>query len=262
MWSDLSINHGGTTIAYKTSAGYPCPYLSVGLRRKAFNFAHNLFDPSGRATAQIVAERHIWWGQCRLCQTSKITWHVESGIGEFHTTHCCFTYIHIEGYRYLFAIIGRNTRWPEAIQIQQQMAESCVKAFIRWVSRHGVQQIIMSCRGANFMPSLWNALTDSLVTKVTHNGLQPRSQRLTARCQGVIWRKELPWVLPGLRTSPHVAFDSSPAEILYGQALTLLADIFQHPTSLTSSSDICKALEQIMLAIYTSECTEAPISPS
>ncbi|XP_066946928.1 uncharacterized protein [Macrobrachium rosenbergii] len=160
---------------------------------------------------------------------------------------------------YLFIIIDRNTRWPDAVLIKSNRAETCVKALIGWVSRHRVPQIIMSYRAANFTSALWNTLANSLGTKIIHtmdynpevDGIIERLHRLlkaslTAGCQGRSWRKELPWVLLDLRTSPHVAFNTSPAEALYSQSLTLLADVFQHPTSPTSPSDTRKALEQIM----------------
>ncbi|XP_066982662.1 uncharacterized protein [Macrobrachium rosenbergii] len=162
-------------------------------------------------------------------------------------------------YRYLFTIIDRNTRWPKAIPIQQQMAENCMKAIIRWVSRHGIPQIIMSDKGASFTSTLWNALTDSLGTKIAHaTAYSPEAisiierlhwllkASLTARCQGGSWRKELPWVLLGLRTTLHVAFNASPGEVLYSQALTLPADVFQDQMSPTSSSDTRKAVERKM----------------
>ncbi|XP_066937053.1 uncharacterized protein [Macrobrachium rosenbergii] len=124
------------------------------------------------------------------------------------------------------------------------------------VSRHRVPQIIMSGRGANFTSTLCNALTDSLGKKIIHtmaynpkaNGIFERLHQslkasLTAGCQCRSWRRELPWVLLGLRTLPHMAFNTSPAEALYGQSLTLPADVFQHPSSPTSPSDTYKALE-------------------
>ncbi|XP_066969240.1 uncharacterized protein [Macrobrachium rosenbergii] len=165
-----------------------------------------------------------------------------------------------EGYRYLF------TRYhePKEMPIRQQTAEGCVKALIGWVSRHEVPQVITSDWGGQLQYSLWHTLADSLGTKIVHtmtynpeaNGIIKRIHRslkasLTARCQGRSWREELPWVLPDLRTSTHSAFNASPAEALYGQAIALLADIFQHPTSLTSPSNICKALERIMPAKMT-----------
>ncbi|XP_066982781.1 uncharacterized protein [Macrobrachium rosenbergii] len=58
-WSDLSINNGEMTIACETSTGRPRPYLSEGLRKKAFNLAHNLSHPSGQTITQILAERRV-----------------------------------------------------------------------------------------------------------------------------------------------------------------------------------------------------------
>ncbi|XP_066980112.1 uncharacterized protein [Macrobrachium rosenbergii] len=187
MWSDLSVNNGETTTACETSTGRPRPYLSDVLRRKAFNLDHNLSHPSGQATAKILAEKYIWWGmkkgienwtrECFLYQTSKIARHVESGRGEFHTTHCQLAHIHVDivgplssskGYRYLFTIIGRNTIWPQAIPTWQQTLESCVKALIGWVSTYRVPQITTNDRGANITSALWNALADSLGTKIIY----------------------------------------------------------------------------------------------
>ncbi|XP_066956317.1 uncharacterized protein [Macrobrachium rosenbergii] len=95
----------------------------------------------------------------------------------------------------------------------------------------------------------------------THDGLQPRSQQhhrkaTPIRSHGGSWRKELSWVLLDLRTSPDAAFDASPAEALYGQALMLLADTFQDPPSPTSPFDIPKALEWIMPAKMTYDTTK------
>ncbi|XP_066956219.1 uncharacterized protein [Macrobrachium rosenbergii] len=155
MWSDKSINNREMTITCKTGTGHPRPYLSAGLRRRP----------------QPVPPIRLY--NCLNCSGTR----VESRIGEVHTTHLHLAHIYIdkvgllppsEGYRYLFTIIYRNTKWPEAIPIWQQMAESCVKALMGWVSRHGVPQDITSDRGANFTSSLWYTLIDSFWTKIVH----------------------------------------------------------------------------------------------
>ncbi|XP_066961790.1 uncharacterized protein [Macrobrachium rosenbergii] len=74
----------------------------------------------------------------------------------------------LEGHKFLYMITDRNTRWPEAIPTQQQMMESCIKVLIHWVSRHGIPQITSSDRGADFTSVPWNALANSLGTKITH----------------------------------------------------------------------------------------------
>ncbi|XP_066964275.1 uncharacterized protein [Macrobrachium rosenbergii] len=161
-------------------------------------------------------------------------------------------------------IINRNIRWPEAIPLRQQTAESCVKALINWVSRHGAQQYITSIRGANFTSTLWSSITTSLGTKHIHttaynpemNGMVEQlhhslKSALTTRCQGWSWRKELPWVLLGLRTTPHTVFSTLLAEALYSQTLTIPADIFQDMTEPTTFPDVHRALENVMQAKTT-----------
>ncbi|XP_066940946.1 uncharacterized protein [Macrobrachium rosenbergii] len=92
-------------------------------------------------------------------------------------TFCHLAHIHVDivgplppskGYKYLFTITDRNTRWPEAIPIRQQMVESCVKALTDWVSRYSIPQFITSDRGVNFISVLWNEPANSLGTKIMH----------------------------------------------------------------------------------------------
>ncbi|XP_066971780.1 uncharacterized protein [Macrobrachium rosenbergii] len=85
---------------------------------------------------------------------------------------------------------------------------------------------------------------------------------LTASCQGRSWRKELPWVLLGLRMTPHAAFNASPAEVLYGQGLTLPAVVFQDQKSPISPSDTQKAVERIMPAKTTYHLTRNVYTPN
>ncbi|XP_066945216.1 uncharacterized protein [Macrobrachium rosenbergii] len=66
---------------------------------------------------------------------------------------------------------------------------------------------------------------------------------LTVKCQDGRWRKELPWILLGLRKAPHAAFNVLPVEALYRQSL---ADFFQNPTQPTTPSDVRRVLKQIM----------------
>ncbi|XP_066985890.1 uncharacterized protein [Macrobrachium rosenbergii] len=154
------------------------------------------------------------------------------------------------GYSHSFMIIDRNTRWPEATPGRQQTAESCMKALIDWVSRHGVPQYI-SDRWANFTPTLWSSPTASLGTKLIHttaynpaaNSMVERlhlslKSALASRLQGDSWRKELPQVLLGLRSTPYAAFNASAAKALHSQALTIPSDIFQDTKKPTTLPDI------------------------
>ncbi|XP_066940934.1 uncharacterized protein [Macrobrachium rosenbergii] len=138
---------------------------------------------------------------------SEITKNVESRIGEFHTTHRHLAHIHVdivgplptfEEYRYLITIINRNTRWPEAILIWQQTAESYVKALTRWVSRQGILQVIKSEWGPTSHPVYGTPLQTVLGQRqytqwhTTQKPVALSKASLMARCQGRSWRKDLP----------------------------------------------------------------------
>ncbi|XP_068223913.1 uncharacterized protein [Palaemon carinicauda] len=53
---------------------------------------------------------------------------------------------------------------------------------------------------------------------------------LMARCTDDHWKAQLPWVLLGLRTAPRAYGEPSPAEKLYGEALTFLGEFFPATT--------------------------------
>ncbi|XP_068203681.1 uncharacterized protein [Palaemon carinicauda] len=68
----------------------------------------------------------------------------------------------------------------------------------------------------------------------TANGIVERTHRalkasLMASCTDVDWKSRLPWVLLGLCTAPRADGEPSPAEKVYGEALTVPGKFF--PTS-------------------------------
>ncbi|XP_066941057.1 uncharacterized protein [Macrobrachium rosenbergii] len=175
----------------------------------------------------MTTQWYVWWGmrkdiktvarQCILCQTSKITRYTENKIEEYKATS-----------RHLAQIHNHH---------QRQRCE--------------------------LYSVLWNALADSLGTKITHTTAYiPEANRITerlhrslkaslaTRCQGGSWRKELPWVLLGLRRMSHETFNASLAEIFYGQALALPADVFPNKSP-TTTSETRKAKEKLLLAKTT-----------
>jgi hypothetical protein len=51
----------------------------------------------------------------------------------------------VEGFKYLFTMVDRSSRWLEAAPLKSMLAEDCVDAFISsWVARFGVPTIITS----------------------------------------------------------------------------------------------------------------------
>ncbi|XP_066955354.1 uncharacterized protein [Macrobrachium rosenbergii] len=182
-----------------------------------------------------MSERYIWWGikadikkwarECLLYQTSKITRHTETRIGEFQTT------------QRRLARIDLNTRWPEAMPVGQQVAENCVSTWLgQWTwstTIHNEQQrsqlhlclieLLSTSPGQNSFTQQHTTQKNSMVERL-HCSLK---SALTVRCQGEL-RNELPWILPGLRSIASRSISQLLAlglHFSHGQALVVLEEI-------------------------------------
>ena len=162
------------------------------------------------------------------------------------------------GFTYLFTIVDRFTRWPEAVPMSDMSASSCARALISaWISRFGVPSEISSDRGAQFTSSLWAAVAQLLGTKHSRttayhpqsNGLVERFHRhmkasLMARLCGANWIDELPWVLLGIRTAPKEDLGTSSAELVYGSPLTVPGDFVATTADTEKPRDFLPALRE------------------
>jgi IS30 family transposase len=105
---------------------------------------------------------------CLSCQKSKVHRHVHLAPATIAVPHRRFEHIHVDlvgplpqssGFSYLFTVVDRTTRWPEAVPLSNIAAADCAAAlFTGWIQRFGVPTIITSDRGAQFTSSLWTAL--------------------------------------------------------------------------------------------------------
>ena len=258
IFEDLKIPNSNITITCDISTGKPRPIVPTDQRKEVFNLIHGLSHPSIRSTSKLIKEKFMWLGiskditkwtkTCQKCQMSKITKHTTPHIGSLPQPKRRFADIHVDivgplpysnGYRYLFTAIDRSTRWPEAYPIPDATSESCARSVIQWISRYGVPENITSDRGTPFTSQLWSSLTKLIGTKphtttAYHpqaNGLIERFHRslkasLMASCDSDKWFYQLPWVLLGLRTTPKEDTPQSPAERVYGEALTVPGEFF------------------------------------
>lgn len=256
-WQDVQL--GDSTLLCDVSTGKPRPLVPREFRRQVFDVIHSLSHPSARSTLRMIKARFIWhsisrdvrtWARlCDACQRCKIGRHTESGIGEFPQPRRRFGHIHVDvvgplapskGFRYLFTIVDRSTRWPEAIPMVESTASACASALLHgWVASKGVPDTITSDRGSSFTSHLWTSLA-SLLGVSRHqttsfnpeaNGLVERSHRslkqaLMTRLTGDDWVSQLPWVLLGLRTTPKEGLTHSAAEMTYGEAIAVPGEFF------------------------------------
>ena len=164
------------------SLGKPCPVVPRSWTYRVFEVIHSLAHPGPHPTQRAVADRFVWHGlkkdirkwckECNACQTAKIQRHTRAPISSRTPPAGRFLSLHVdlvgplppsEGMTYLFTIIDRFTRWPEAIPIPGAKASTCAKALTRhWIARFEVPQHITLDRGAQFTSSLWSELGHAL----------------------------------------------------------------------------------------------------
>ena len=136
------------------------------------------------------------------------------------------------------------------------MSSLCASAHLsRWISRFGVPEHITSNCVMPFTSQLWTSIMQLLSTTLhdttaynpTADGMVERAHlilktALIARFTSLGWTAQLPWVLPGLRTSPKNCTDVSHAELVYGESLIAPAEFFP-----SSQQDV--SLKQLQCSI-------------
>ncbi len=95
---------------------------------------------------------------CLHCQKAKIHRHVTLQAAHIPVPVRRFAHIHVDlvgplprssGFSYLFTVVDRTTRWPEAVPLSSSTAADCAAALLQgWIQRFGVPDIITSDRGA------------------------------------------------------------------------------------------------------------------
>jgi hypothetical protein len=243
---------GDEALLGDVSTGVFRSLMPIQHREAVFKALHAIHHPGVRATRRIIPTRFCWPQMakaitqmaraCLHCQWGKVHRHVHLQPAEIPVPHRRFGHIHVDlvgplppsrGHTYLFSIIDRTSRWPEAIPLASITAANCAKAlFAGWVSRFGVPATITSDRGAQFTSALWAGLCSLLniqhsPTTAYHpqsNGLVERFYRRlkdALQSRAANWHDHLPWVLLGIRTVFWEDSKFSPAEAVYGSQLVL-----------------------------------------
>lgn len=256
------------------STGASRPLVPASLKRRIFDQIHGLHHPGIRATRRLISERFVWkhmskditaWCRtCVRCQSSKIVRHQRTPLTRPPTPSERFDALHVDlvgpldysqGYRYIFTIVDRYTRYPDAIPLVDATAAECARALLGWISRFGMCSHLTSDRGRQFVSELWRELhlllgiqhATTLAYQPQQNGLVERFHRdLKAALKSVLqgdphWCDALPVVMLGLRASFKPDIGMSPAELVFGETLRLPGQFFDASTS-TSSTQLAQHL--------------------
>jgi Integrase zinc binding domain/Integrase core domain len=160
------------------STGCFRPLVPLDYRRTIFDSLHCGSHPGVRATRRLVSSRFVWaslskavttWArECLDCQHAKTHRHMDLRPAAIPVPCRHFAHLHIDlvgplplsrGCQYLFTIIDRTTRWPEAIPMAATAVADCARALVEgWISRYGLPAVLMSDRGPQFTSAIWAAL--------------------------------------------------------------------------------------------------------
>jgi hypothetical protein len=176
-----------------SSTGTFRPLVPRDIRRQVFEHLHGATHPGRRATCRLVSSRYVskglskdiiaWAKACLDCQRAKVYRHIQVPLQHILVPTRRFSHIHVDlvgplpatkGYTYLFTVMDRTSRWPEAIPIAAISTVNCANALFQvWVSRFGVPTVITSDRRPSSPPPCAPCSTSSTARR------QPTTHSLT-----------------------------------------------------------------------------------
>ena len=260
-----AVHLGTRRLIVDVSNGPARPFVPYSWRKKVFEVMHGLGHPGVERTRQTVAEKFVWpslrqdvtkWArECLHCQRAKVLRHTVPPIGEFLVPEKRFEHLNLDlvtmtpsnGYRYLLTIVDRFSRWPVAIPIKDISVETILDAFAHgWVANFGVPSSITTDRGSQFLSAAWGQLMQvwgikTHTTTAYHPEANGLVERLHRRLKEALlacshdhpeeWFWKLPSVLLSLRTTLKPDLGTTPAELLFGEPLSIPGSLLSNAPS-------------------------------
>ena len=142
--------------------------------------------------AGLSKDVFAWARSCVECQKSKIHQQVQYAVPQVPVPSRRFSHIHVDlvgplpsssVFTYLFTILDRTSRWPEAVPLAFISAADCARGLISGrISRFGVPAKMTSDRGAQFTSSIWGVLCSLLnITFSRTTSFHPQSNGIVER---------------------------------------------------------------------------------
>ena len=270
----VTISNNKTNIWCEISGTKFRPYVLLSLRTTIFKKLHSISHPGVKASRKLIQSKYFWpslrkdvnhWTlNCVQCQRSKIWRHTKTPVNNIHTSNNRFEHIHMDivgplpisnNHRYLLTIVDRFTRWREVYPMKDILTSTICKTFVEnYLPRFGIPLHIRVDQGTQFTSRLFSELTTYLEAHKIHtttyhpqaNGIVERFHRqlkaaIIASQNPKHWFDELPYILLGLRTTVKEDLKSSPAELVYGEALPIPGElIVTDPVYVTEEETINK----------------------
>jgi transposase InsO family protein len=208
-------------------------------------------------TQELIKLRYYWpslrkdvesyVNKCHSCARYKSGRVVPAPLGSLPETNGPFEFTSIDicgpypvtarGNRYLLTFVDHFSRFPEAIPIPRQDAETVARALITGVfSRYGCPKALSSDRGTNFMSDLFQMMCKLLnVERLLSTAFNPKMQGKVEKFHfglnqtmshyvnkyGNDWDDFVDYALMAHRAVPHTATKYSPYYLLYGREMRL-----------------------------------------
>ena len=248
-------------IIVDVSNGPARPFVPLSWRRRVFDTIHGLGHPGVHRTQTAVAAKFVWpslkqdvskWArECLECQRAKVTRNTVQPIGDFYIPAKRFDHWNVDlvsmpnsnGYSHLLTAVDRFSRWPVAVPLADTTAASVADAFAQGiVANYGVPSSLTTDNGSQFTSAIWTQLMrtwfiKSHFTTSYHpesNGLVERFHRRLKESMIALgseepndWFWRLPCSLLAIRTTLKPDIGASPADLVYGEGLSVPGTLIQ-----------------------------------
>eukprot|EP00794_Sanderia_malayensis_P005342 gene5342-6012_t len=142
--------------------------------------------------------------------------------------------------RYILTVIDYYTKYAEAIALENQEAETVVRALESIFSRHGMPAVLLSDQGTNFQSHLFTSMCRLFnIEKRRTTPYHPQTDGLCERFNGTLksllrmrvnpgrddWDEQLPFALLAYRVTKQTSTGVTPFEMLYRRGARLPVNI-------------------------------------